>query len=192
MSILRIDSSANTETSVTRALTDRIIEKLDSTDIVVRDLAITPLPQITHTWATARAVAAEDRSAEQKEALELSDTLIAELRAADTIVFGAPVYNFAVPASLKAWIDLIARAGETFQYTAQGPEGLVTGKRAIIAFASGGTPVGSEMDFASTYMRHVLGFIGITDVTIIAADALAIDAEQTIANANAAVDALAA
>ncbi|SFE78977.1 FMN-dependent NADH-azoreductase [Sulfitobacter brevis] len=192
MSILRIDSSANTETSVTRTLTDRIIATLDDTNITVRDLAETPLPQITHTWAVARAVPGEDRNAEQKAALELSDTLIAELRAADTIVIGAPVYNFSVPASLKAWIDLIARAGETFRYTADGPEGLIKGKRVIVAFASGGTPVGSEMDFASTYLRHVLGFIGITDVTVIAADALAMDADKTIANANAAVDALAA
>ena len=192
MPVLRIDSSANTESSVTRALTDRIIAKLDQTEVTVRDLAKTPLPQITHTWAEARAIADADRSAEQKEALKLSDTLIAELKAADTIVIGAPVYNFSIPAALKAWIDLVARAGETFTYTDKGPEGLVGNKRVIVAYASGGTAVGSEMDFSTAYLKAFLGFIGITDVTVIAADALAMDAQQTIADAHAAVDALTA
>lgn len=191
MHILRIDSSANTETSVTRGLTDRIIASMGDATVTVRDLAITPLPQITHTWAKARVATPEDRSAEQHEALKESDELIAEIKAADTIVIGAPVYNFSVPASLKAWIDLVARVGVTFRYTESGPEGLVTGKRVIIALASGGTPVGSALDFASTYLTHVLNFLGMTDITIVAADALAKDPEGTMAKANAAIDALA-
>jgi len=191
MSILRIDSSANTADSVTRKLTDRIVAKLGDSDIVTRDLALEPLPQITHTWAVARATPESDRAPEQVEALKESDKLVAELLAADTIVIGAPVYNFGVPASLKAWIDLVARVGVTFRYTENGPEGLVKGKRAIIAMASGGVPAGSTADFVTEYLKFVLGFLGMTDVTIVAADALAKDAEGTIARANDQVDGLA-
>ncbi|MEM5522082.1 NAD(P)H-dependent oxidoreductase [Sulfitobacter sp. AS59] len=192
MSILRVDSSANTTDSVTRAMTDRIIATLGDTDVTVRDLALEPLPQITGTWAVARATPAETRSPEQAEALIESDKLVAELMAADTIVIGAPLYNFSVPASLKAWIDLIARTGVTFRYTETGPEGLVKGKRVIIAMASGGVPAGSPADFNTSYLKTVLGFMGMTDVTIVSADALAKDPEGTMARANDAIDALAA
>ena len=108
------------------------------------------------------------------------------------LVIGVPVYNFGIPTNLKAWVDMICRAGITFRYTEAGPEGLVTGKRAILVAATGGTPVGSEIDFATNYMRHVLGFIGITDVEVIAADRLSVDAEGSIAEAKAQVAALAA
>lgn len=191
MTILRIDSSANLTSSVTRDLTDKIIATLGDTNVATRDLATSPLPQITQTWTEARAVAAADRSPAQREALEQSDTLIQELKDADTLVIGVPVYNFSVPASLKAWIDLIARAGETFRYTENGPVGLLEGKRAILAVASGGTAVGSDIDYATGYMRHIMGFIGITDVTIIAADALAIDPDGTLAQAHNQIDGLA-
>jgi len=191
MPILRIDSSANTQNSVTRGLTDRIIAKLGDSDVTVRDLALTPLPQITHTWAIARTTPETDRSPEHIEALRESDELIAEIMAADTIVIGTPVYNFSVPASLKAWVDLIARVGVTFRYTENGPEGLIKGKRVIIALASGGTPVGSSMDFASTYLKHVLAFVGLTDVTVVAADALATDPQGTMDKAHQEIDALA-
>ncbi|OAN78482.1 FMN-dependent NADH-azoreductase [Sulfitobacter sp. EhC04] len=191
MSILRIDSSANTADSITRKLTDRIVAKLGDSDIVTRDLALEPLPQITHTWAVARATPESDRAPEQIEALKESDKLVAELLSADTIVIGAPIYNFGVPASLKAWIDLVARVGVTFRYTENGPEGLVKGKRVIIAMASGGVPAGSPADFVTEYLKFVLGFLGITDVTIVAADALAKDAEGTIARANNQIDGLA-
>ena len=183
MTTLLINSSVNLETSVTRGLTASIIDTLGLMDIVERDLTTTPLPQLSPEWITARDTPAADRTAQQAAALALSDTLIGELRAADTIVIGAPVYNFAIPAALKAWIDLVARAGETFRYTENGPIGLLDGKRAFLAFASGGTPLGSDMDFASGYMRHMLGFMGITDVTIVAADALALDAAGTMAKA---------
>ncbi|MDG1169686.1 MAG: NAD(P)H-dependent oxidoreductase [Sulfitobacter sp.] len=187
MAILRIDSSANLETSVTRDLTSRIIAHLGDTDITSRDLAADPLPQINQAWADARQTPQADRSPEQHAALVQSDALIKEIKDADTIVIGVPIYNFTIPAALKAWIDLIARAGETFRYTETGPVGLIEGKRAILAVASGGVPAGSEMDFATGYMRHVLGFIGITDVSIVAADALAQDAEGTIAHAHDAI-----
>ena len=191
MTILRIDSSANIETSVTRELTDRIISILGATEVTIRDLAKNALPQIDHAWTVARAVPAEDRTDEQANALALSDALIAEIMAADTIVIGAPVYNFGVPAALKAWIDLIARAGVTFRYTETGPVGLIDGKRVIIALASGGTPMGSDMDFASGYLRQVLGFMGMTDVTFVAADTLAKDPSGTMLRAHAQIDTLA-
>jgi len=181
--LLRIDSSARTQGSVTRDLTARITNGYAGAKVIHRDLAQTPVPQITESWVTANFTPPEDRTAPQAETLAFSDELLAELEAADTIVIGLPVYNFAPPAALKAWVDNVARVGRSFRYTADGPEGLLTGKRAILAMASGGTAQGSEIDFASTYMRHILGFIGITDVTVIAADQMALDAEASLARA---------
>ncbi|MBD3664651.1 FMN-dependent NADH-azoreductase [Sulfitobacter aestuariivivens] len=190
MTILRIDSSVNTKTSVTRSLTDRIIATLGDADVLTRDLSKSPVPQITESWAEARIVPPADRSPAQHAELALSDALVAELEAADTIVIGLPVYNFSVPASLKAWIDQVARVGVTFRYTPDGPVGLLKGKRVILAVASGGTAVGSDIDFATGYMQHVLGFLGIKDVTVIAADALATEPEKTLARAHAQIDGL--
>ena len=189
--ILQIDSSARHEGSVTRDLTAHIMRKLGG-EVDCLDLAQTPLPQITGTWIASNFTPADDRSPEQQDALAQSDALIARLKAADTVVIGLPVYNFSLPASLKAWIDLVARAGVTFRYTPEGPEGLLTGKRAVIALASGGTKAGSEIDFATPYLRHVLGFLGIDDVTVVTADALMADADEAIARAHAEIDALAA
>ncbi len=188
--LLRIDSSARTQGSVTRDLTARIAKAHTGAKVIHRDLAQTPVPQITESWVTANFTPAEDRTTAQAETLAFSDELLAELEAADTIVIGLPVYNFAPPAALKAWVDNVARAGRSFRYTADGPEGLLTGKRAILAMASGGTAEGSEIDFASTYMRHILGFIGITDVTTVAADQMALDAEASLAKATKQIESL--
>ena len=121
--------------------------------------------------------------------LSLSDKLVAEIEAADTLIIGVAVYNFSIPASLKLWVDLICRAGKTFKYSDKGPEGLMTDKKAIICFASGGTPFGSDIDFASGYIRHILGFIGIKDVTFIKADKHLMD-NQSVNRANSAIDTL--
>lgn len=172
--ILHIDASARTQGSVTRTLSRAAVRQLDATRIIRRDLNA-PLPQITETWVTANFTPAPDRSTDQTQVLTQSDALVEEIAQADTLVIGVPVYNFSVPASLKAWIDLVARAGLSFRYTPEGPQGLMQGKRAIIAIASGGVPIGSELDFASGYLRHVLGFIGITDVQIVTADHLNAD-----------------
>lgn len=190
--LLRIDASARRTGSVTRDLSDQIIARLSPETVLTRDLAETPLPQIDEAWVGANFTPADDRSDADKARLALSDTLVAELQAADTIVIGLPIYNFGVPAALKAWIDLVAQAGLTFRYTAEGPQGLLTGKRAILAVASGGTEAGSEIDFALRYMKHVLSFIGITEVETIAADRLAIDPEATLSAAKAQVNKLAA
>ena len=189
--ILRIDASVRREGSVSRDLATRIIDKLGEATVIHRDLA-SGLPLIDEAWVNANFTAPEERTGAQREKLSLSESLVAELQAADTIVIGLPIYNFGVPAGLKAWIDQVARARLTFRYTANGPVGLLTGKRAIIAVASGGTEAGSDIDFATGYIRHVLGFIGITDVTFVTADRLMVDADATLARAEAQLDALAA
>jgi FMN-dependent NADH-azoreductase len=188
--LLHIDASARTQGSVTRELSARIVKQLGGT-VLRRDLT-DALPQIDEMWINANFTPADARTDAQRATLALSDALVEELKAADTLVIGAPVYNFSVPAALKAWIDLIARAGLTFQYTENGPKGLLKGKRAIIAVASGGTEVGSEIDFATGYLRHIMGFVGITDVQIIAADRVMADADLAIAAAHKEIDALAA
>jgi len=176
--ILQINASARKAGSVTRELTDtlvtRLLEKSAETKVISRDVS-QGLPFIDEDWIGANFTDPADRSAEQRMKLALSDTLVSELKAADTIVIGSPIYNFSVPAALKAWIDLIARARETFRYTDNGPEGLLKDKKAYVIVASGGTKVGSEIDFAANYLKHVLGFVGITDVTIVAADQLMMD-----------------
>ncbi|MBB6427499.1 FMN-dependent NADH-azoreductase [Sphingopyxis sp. JAI128] len=179
--ILRIDASARNDGSTTRQLSAQLVDQLISqgygANVVHRDLALTPPALLTEGWVGANFTDEADRSDEQKALLAGSDELIAELEAADMIVIGVPVYNFAIPASLKAWIDLIARARRTFRYTETGPEGLLKGKKVYLVVASGGVPVGSDYDFATGYLRHVLGFVGLTDVTIIAADRQMMDGE---------------
>jgi len=171
--VLRIDASARQNGSTTRALGDDLIARLNAVhgEIVVteRDLS-SGLPFLNEGWVGANFTDPDQRSEEQNAELALSDELIAELKDADVLVIGVPVYNFGVPAVLKAWVDLIARARVTFRYTENGPVGLLEGKKAYLVAASGGTAIGSEIDFATPYMRHVLGFVGVHDVTVIAAD----------------------
>ncbi|WP_170510928.1 FMN-dependent NADH-azoreductase [Ruegeria arenilitoris] len=189
--ILHIDASARRTGSATRDLSARIVQHLGAGRIIRRDLA-TPLPLLTEDWITANFTPVDQRDATQRDLLALSDELVKELQQADTVVIGLPIYNFSVPAAFKAWIDLVARASLTFSYTENGPKGLLEGKRAILAIASGGTEVGSEIDFATGYARHVLGFIGIHDVDVVAADRMALDPEATLSNAQKAVAELAA
>ncbi|MCR9268615.1 MAG: FMN-dependent NADH-azoreductase [Henriciella sp.] len=192
--ILHIDASARSEGSVTRALSQKLVDTLsgDETQIVKRDIGLTPLPILTEDWVGANFTPDETRSPDQIETLKLSDQLIAEIQAADTLVLGVPIYNFGVPATFKAWIDLIARARKTFKYTDNGPVGLLEGKRAFVVIASGGTASGSEIDFATPYVRHVLGFLGIHDVTTYAADQLMVTGDANIIAAQQQIDALAA
>ena len=194
-SILRVDSSIKSEGAVSRKLTDRIMARLLAADpqatVVNRDLS-TGVAQIDGAWLGAVFTPAEARNAAQHETAGYADALLAEVKAADVLVIGLPVYNFGVPSQLKSWIDQLARKGETFIYTETGPVGLLTGKRAIVAFSSDGTKIGSPIDFASGYVRHMLGFFGITDVQFVAADAMAFGAEAAMAKGEAEVDALAA
>ena len=192
MRILRVDSSAKTENSESRRLTDRIIDGLKtngkSLNVTVRDLNES-LPQVNTAWIEANNTPSDDQTDEHKKTLALSNTLVGEIEAADTLIVGVALYNFSITASLKLWIDLVCRARKTFAYVDGSPKGLMTGKKAIICFASGGTPFESNIDFASGYLRHILGFIGITDVTFISADKHFMD-DQSLINANAAVDVL--
>ena len=192
MRILRIDSSAKTKTSESRRLTDRIIDGLQangkSPEVTIRDLNDS-LPQVDNTWIEANNTPADDHTDEQKKTLALSDKLVAEIEVADTLIIGVALYNFSISASLKLWIDLVCRARKTFAYVDGSPKGLMIGKKAIVCFASGGTSFGSDIDFASGYLRHILGFIGIKDITFISADKHFMDS-QSLTNANATVDAL--
>lgn len=166
--ILHIDASAHLTTGLSRAAAAKLAADVGGT-VTHRDVAATPLPFIDGAWADARLTDPAMRSAEDSERLILSDTLIAELQGADTIIIAAPIYNFAAPASLKAWMDLVARPGVTFTYTPEGPKGLLTGKKAILVISSGGVPVGSDVDFLTSHLKFFLGFIGITDVEVHAA-----------------------
>lgn len=174
--ILYITASIRSDSeSVSRGLGQRIVDGLAAKTgaaITTRDLAANDLPYVSAERFAANLTPAADRTAEQAELAAIADTLIAELQAADTIVIAAPVYNFGPPATLKAWADLVARVGTTFRYTATGPEGLLTGKKAYLAIASGGTPVGSDVDFMSRWLTFFLGFIGISDVELVAADGI--------------------
>ncbi|XDA99153.1 NAD(P)H-dependent oxidoreductase [Sulfitobacter sp. LCG007] len=189
--ILHIDTSARTEGSVSRKLSADVVARFEGAKVIRRDLA-DGLPLLNETWIGANFTPGEARDAAQKDVLALSDELVGELEAADIVVIGLPIYNFGVPATLKAWVDLVARAGVTFRYSEQGPEGLLKGKRAILVFASGGTEVGSSMDFASGFLRHILGFMGITDVEMVAADQLAVNADAAMDQAKAQIGQIAA
>jgi FMN-dependent NADH-azoreductase len=180
--ILRIDASARKAGSSSRALTDALVERLAPANIVSRDLSAA-LPFVTENWVHANFTDEAERTDEQKAELALSDMLVEEIFAADILVIGAPIYNFGIPAALKAWIDMVARARKTFHYTANGAEGLLKGKKAYLLMASGGTEIGSDIDFASGYLRHVLGFIGIDDVTIVAADQQMMKGEDAVSQA---------
>lgn len=167
--VLHINASARTEGSISRVKSAELAAELNADTTITRDLA-DGLPFLDPIWVQSTFMAPEDRNAAQAKALELSDKLVAELQEADTIVIGTAMYNFSIPAVLKAWIDQVSRAGVTFAYTENGPKGLLEGKKAIITIASGGTPLGSDYDFASDYLRFALGFVGITDVTILDKD----------------------
>lgn len=191
--ILKINSSSNTKTSTSRTYVDKTVDKIKNQftdlEVIERDVAYSDLPFIDEKMLNALFTNGE-RTIEQKEALRISDALVDELIEADYIVMGSPIYNFSVPASLKAYFDLIARAGRTFKYTENGPEGLLKDKKAFVVVSSGGTPVGSAIDFASTYISHFLSFLGISDVEIIALDQLMFNADEVIKKAEHTIEAI--
>lgn len=193
--ILRVESSIKGDAAVSRRLTDRIVARLLAANpeacVTTRDLAAGIRP-VDGQWLGAVYTPAEARTESQQATVDYADALLAEVKAADLLVIALPVYNFGVPAQLKAWIDQLARKGETFRYTEAGPEGLLSGKRAIVAYTSDGTKFGSEIDFASGYLRHILGFFGIAEIDFVAADAMAFGVEEAIERGEVQVDALAA
>ncbi|ULQ45580.1 NAD(P)H-dependent oxidoreductase [Flagellatimonas centrodinii] len=163
--------------------------------VVVRDLAANPLPHLTAERFQAFLAKPDDRSPAQRAIVAESDALIAELRAADAVVLGLPMYNFGIPSTLKAYIDHIARAGVTFRYTANGPEGLLADRKLTVLAARGGQYLGTPKDTQSGYVRDFFNFIGIRDIDFIYAEGLAVGEEARRAALDAAhqrIDALAA
>lgn len=161
--------------------------------VVVRDLARDPVPHLSAERFAAFLAQPGERDPRQRAIVAASDALIAELRAAETVIIGLPFYNFAVPSTLKAYIDHIARAGVTFRYTAQGPVGLLTGKQVYVAAARGGVHAGTASDTQSAYLRQILAFLGMTEVEFVYAEGLALGAAEktaALARANAAIDAI--
>ena len=181
--ILRLDASANIEASTSKQLGDRLVEQLRNEygdiELNQRDLN-QGLSFIDSEWVAANFTANDERSEDQRARLAFSDSLIEELEQADHIVLTTPMYNFGIPASLKAWIDLIARAGVTFRYTENGPVGLLENKRVDIVITTGGAPLESPVDFVSGYLRQIFRFIGIEDIHIIGADRMNVDAEASL------------
>lgn len=179
--LLKIDSSPMGENSISRKLTARFADawrKVHPGGVVVsRDLTTTNLPVVNGLWVGAAYTPEDTHSKEQREALAVSDALIAELQRADEYVFGVPMHNFSIPSTLKLWIDQVARAGKTFSYGANGPKGLLIDKKATLLVASGGVyehgTAMASLNFVTPYLRAVFGFLGVTDVTIIAAEGTA-------------------
>ena len=169
---------------LTRDLLDALEARHGDVSITRRNVA-EGLPFVDADWVVATNTPEEDRTEAQRQTLAFSDELVEELVAADILVIGAPIYNFSVPASLKAWIDLVARVRRTFRYTENGPIGLLEGKKAFVLVPSGGVPVGSPVDFATPYLRHALSFIGITDVHIVGAQGADRGNDQALDNARA-------
>ncbi len=176
MKILQINASARREGANSTKLANRVTERLQAAnpgaEVTLRDLAANPVPVLDETMLGALFTPAEQRSAEQAAAVAGYDALIAELQAHDAIVLGVPMYNFGVSSQFKSWIDAVARAGVTFQYTATGPQGLVKGKTVYVAFARGGLYRGTPNDSQTPYLKSVLGFLGMTDVRFVFAEGL--------------------
>ena len=184
--ILRIDASASVNLSNSKKLGDELIGKLEALhpDAIVQQRDLNKgIDFIDEDWVTANFTPVDQRSAGQQQRLAFSDQLIDEIKRADAIVLTTPMYNFGIPATLKSWIDLICRAGVTFQYTADGPVGLISDKRVDIIITTGGVPLLSPIDFVSDYLKQVFRFIGIEDVNIIGADQMNVDADGSYQNA---------
>lgn len=190
MKILQINSSARSEGSQSTSLANSIVERLKSAQpdaqLTVRDLASNPHPALDEAALGALFTPAEQRNAEQDARVAKDDVLIAELQAADVLVLGVPMYNFGVSAQLKNWIDAIARVKVTFQYTANGPEGLLKGKKVYVALTRGGVYRDTQADSQVPYLKMVLGFLGLTDVEFVYAEGMAMGpeaAQKAIASA---------
>ncbi len=181
--ILHINSSGRYKGSVTRQVSDLIERylKTNTPSLIShqRDVA-TGLPFINEAWIQANFTDPDKRSDIQKQTLNLSDKLVTELQQAEHIIIASPLYNFGIPATLKAWIDLISRVHLTFRYNDQGqPEGLLQNKKVTVVMASGGTPLASDWDIATPYLKQILGFLGISDITFIDANQIDVDNEDS-------------
>jgi FMN-dependent NADH-azoreductase len=185
MNILQINSSARRDGSHSTRLAARVVQRLRDADpeaaLTVHDFNDAPHPVLDEAALGALFTAAGQRTPAQSARVALDDALIAEVQAADVIVVGVPMYNFGVPAALKNWIDAISRAGVTFRYTANGPEGLLKGKKVYVALTRGGKYRNTPSDTQVPYLKMVFNFLGLTDVHFVYAEGLALgpDAEQS-------------
>ncbi|OEC36194.1 FMN-dependent NADH-azoreductase [Pseudomonas cuatrocienegasensis] len=179
--VLVIESSARTQGSVSRQLTGEFISHWQAAHpadtVTVRDLARDPVPHLDATLLGGWMTPADQQSEAEQAALARSNLLTDELLAADVLVLAAPMYNFGIPSTLKAWLDHVLRAGVTFKYSETGPQGLLSGKRAIVLTARGGIYAGGSMDHQEPYLRQALAFIGIHDVRFVHAEGLNLGAE---------------
>jgi len=195
--ILVLNSSVLGDGPVSRLLVEEAVQQLSKTNpgatVIRRDLGVTPIPHLT--TANVAGIKMEPSTDAEFAARALSDELIAELRAADTVVIGAPMYNFSIPTGLRAWFNYVLRAGETFRHTEAGPQGLLTGKRVIVVEPRGGLyseDPAQAIDFQEPYLRTLLGFIGLGDVTLIHAEKIGFGPEAHEAALASAEQALAA
>ena len=174
--VLRVTTGLFEESSVTSILMEELLVQLqaggENFQIVERNFRENPVPHLDADWLQALSTPAADRSEEQQTKVNYSDSLIAEIQAADTLVIALPMYNFSVPSMLKAWIDHISRAGVTFKYTTAGAEGLLQDKKVYLVSAMGGVHEIGQTDFLRPYMKLIMGFIGLNDVDFITAAGL--------------------
>ncbi|RUO34226.1 FMN-dependent NADH-azoreductase [Aliidiomarina sanyensis] len=189
MKILHIETGLFEGQSVSRQLSQKIVDRLvakhPDAQVITRDLIKTPIAHLDAEILLAGGTDEAQRTERQRIESALTETLLEELFAADVIVLGAPMYNFSVPSQLKAWIDRIAQAGRTFQYTEAGPEGLVTGKRVYLASARGGIyseGAAAAMEHQESFLTTVFGFLGMTDVTIVRAEGVNLGEEARTAS----------
>jgi len=197
--LLQITASLKGDASHSTHLTQEFVAQWASrhpgAQVIHRDLVSQPLPHLDGVRFGAFITPAEQRTPEQQAIVAESDTLIAEIRSADVIVIGVPLYNFGMPSQLKAYFDHIARAGVTFRYTANGPEGLIGGRKVYIMAARGGLYAGTDRDAQTAYLKTFLGFLGLTDLEFVYAEGLAMgenQAEAALAQASADIQRLAA
>ena len=182
MKILQINASARREGANSTRVANTIVARLQAANpaaqLTLRDLAVTPHPVLDEAALGALFTPVDQRSPEQAARVALDDALIAEIQAHDTLVLGVPMYNFGVPVQFKSWIDAISRAGVTFRYTETGPEGLLKGKKVYVALARGGLYRDTANDSQVPYLKSVLGFLGLSDVSFIYAEGLAMGTES--------------
>ena len=195
MKLLHVDSSILAGNSVSRGLTAAVVEqwktRVPELEVVYRDLVAEPLEHLSGSLLAARAGSPEGRTLAQQRDMEASDTALEEFLAADVVVVGAPMYNFAIASQLKAWIDRLAVAGKTFRYSSEGVEGLAGGKKVIVVSSRGGIYSAGSMaalDFQESYLKAVFGFLGVTDVEIVRAEGVNMGPEKRQAALDAAAE----
>jgi FMN-dependent NADH-azoreductase len=171
--VLQLNTSILGDAGESSRLANEFVAQLGAEEVVVRDLAKEPVPHLDAERFGAFIAPAEKRNERQREIVAYSDRLIGEVRRADVLVIGLPMYNFGVPSGFKAWIDHVARAGVTFRYTDKGPVGLLGGKKAYVFATRGGYYAGTKLDTQTQYLRDFLAFVGITDVEFVYAEGLA-------------------